>query len=44
MLADIDARQRFFHAVSHPKDGDVHEIRKIKEKINHMIHAEIEEM
>ena len=44
MLEDVDARQRYFKALSEPNASDHGEIQKVKSKINKLIEQEIELM
>ena len=42
MLNDTQARQKYFSRIAEPNSQDHEEISRIKDKINHLIHEEIE--
>lgn len=44
MLNNVDARHKFFGALTNPKDGDHSEIVSVKNKIASMIKHEADEL
>ena len=44
MLNNVDARQKFFAALSEKAPGDIGEVSKVKSKISQMVQREAEEM
>ena len=37
MLADVDARHKFFAALTHPEEGDHSEVLSVKSKISELV-------